>query len=122
MKKRGPLFASRAFRIGQPHRYFLQQPCCDDAAALLHSAFLPHAHLSHLQSAFLFSAVHPHASHLQAAFFGHCEGHCATATVATKADITAMTMNMRFILFSLSSDTPDGPIKSKASRLTIKVA
>jgi len=85
--------ASRPAQLGQ-QRFFGQ-----DALSFGHSAFLQHAHLSHLQSAFLASAVHPQDSHLQAAFFASCAGHCATATETIIAAATAHNMTIVFIVF-----------------------
>jgi hypothetical protein len=64
-----------------------------------HAAFFAHAHLSHLQSAFLTCAVHPHDSHLHAAFFSfeHVAGHCATATEAIIAAARAIIVTIRFM-------------------------
>ncbi len=79
------------------------------AAFVVAGAGLPHAHLSHLQSAFLASAVQPQASHLQAAFFAHCAGHWANAVETVIAIISAIAVRNIFILVTLSSKRLRGP-------------
>lgn len=100
-KTRGARHAPRGFfGWSGPAQVFGQQPfLAAPSLAFGHCAGLAHAHLSHLQSAFLTVAVHPHDSHLQAAFFslGQVAGHCATATEATIAAARAIIVMKRFM-------------------------
>lgn len=70
------------------------------AALLSQAAFFVQGHLSHLQSAFLASAVHPHASHLHAAFFSALAGHCANAVAPIIAAAAISVIIMFFMVFS----------------------